>query len=229
MQIVAFVTNSAGGDESDSIYNPATLTVTNAPVGLIYSEAFPFVGPVAANYPISSVGWVEAVPSAPNALFQLTANTSEGAVFAYLGAELVIRAGLEWFRGHFAAGLLHQDLDASLGLLQRFWQLRESATPSSNNFMASSSERFASSSLRTIPLPGARATAQIPASSAAQASWRRLGSSGSLTFAVRAKKAARLPRRCCVEFGSHISGTACLRARNVEDALKFLEPPRSIT
>jgi len=87
MQIVAFVTNSAGGDESDSIYNPATLTVTNAPVGLIYSEAFPFVGPVAANYPISGIGWVEAVPSAPNALFQLTANTSEGAVFAYLGAE----------------------------------------------------------------------------------------------------------------------------------------------
>ena len=87
MQIVAFVTNSAGGDESDSIYNPATLTVTNAPVGLIYSEAFPFVGPVTGNYPISGIGWVEAVPSAPNALFQLTANTSEGAVFAYLGAE----------------------------------------------------------------------------------------------------------------------------------------------
>lgn len=85
MQIVAFVTNSAGSDESDSIYNAATLTVTNAPVGLIYSEAFPFVGPVAGNYPISSVGWVEAVPNAPNALFQATAQTSEGAVFAYLG------------------------------------------------------------------------------------------------------------------------------------------------
>jgi len=86
MQIVAFVTNTAGFDESDSIYNPATLTVTNPPVGLLYSEAFPFVGPAAGNYPISSVGWVEAVPSSPNALFQLTANTSAGAVFAYLGA-----------------------------------------------------------------------------------------------------------------------------------------------
>ncbi|MFZ0826332.1 MAG: hypothetical protein WAO02_02820 [Verrucomicrobiia bacterium] len=85
MQIVAFVTNSAGVDESDSIYGATTLTVTNPPVGLLYSEQFPFVGPVAGNYPISSVGWVEAVPSAPNALFQTTANTSEGAVFAYLG------------------------------------------------------------------------------------------------------------------------------------------------
>jgi hypothetical protein len=85
MQIVAFVTNSAGFDESDSIYGATTLTVTNPPVGLIYSEQFPFVGPLVANYPISSVGWVEAVPSAPNALFQTTANTSEGAVFAYLG------------------------------------------------------------------------------------------------------------------------------------------------
>jgi hypothetical protein len=85
LQIVAFVTNSAGFDESDNIFGPSTLTVTNAPVGLIYSEAFPFVGPAAGNYPISSVGWVEAVPSTPNALFQATTLTSEGAVFAFLG------------------------------------------------------------------------------------------------------------------------------------------------
>ena len=85
MQIVAFVTNAAGFDESDSIYGATPLTVTNPPVGLIYSEQFPFVGPLAANYPISSVGWVEAVPSAPNALFETTALTSAGAVFAFLG------------------------------------------------------------------------------------------------------------------------------------------------
>jgi hypothetical protein len=85
MQIVAFVTNSAGFDQSDSIYFATTLTVTNPPVGLIYSEQFPFVGPLVANYPISSIGWVEAVPSAPNALFQTAALTSGGAVFAYLG------------------------------------------------------------------------------------------------------------------------------------------------
>lgn len=85
MQVVAFVTNSAGFDESDSIYGPTPLTVTNPAVGLIYYEAFPFTGPLGGNYPISSVGWVEAVPNAPNALFQATAQTSQGAVFAYLG------------------------------------------------------------------------------------------------------------------------------------------------
>jgi hypothetical protein len=85
MQIVAFVTNSAGFDESDTTYGATTLTVTNPPVGLLYSEAFPFVGPVVANYPISGVGWVEAVVNAPNALFETVAQTSEGAVFAYYG------------------------------------------------------------------------------------------------------------------------------------------------
>jgi hypothetical protein len=86
MQIVAFVTNSVGFDESDSIFNPTTLTVTNPPVGLLYSEAFSFVGPLAGNYPISSVGWVEAVSGAPNALFRTGgAGTSGGAVFAYFG------------------------------------------------------------------------------------------------------------------------------------------------
>ena len=86
MSVVAFVTNSAGRDESDSVFPAATLTVTNPFVGDIYSEAFPFVGPVAGNYPISGVGWTEAVPNAPNALFQVTANTSQGAVFAFLGS-----------------------------------------------------------------------------------------------------------------------------------------------
>jgi hypothetical protein len=38
------------------------------------------------NYPISSIGWVEAVPGVPNALFQASAFTSEGAIFAYLGS-----------------------------------------------------------------------------------------------------------------------------------------------
>lgn len=86
MSIVAYVTNTAGSDYSDSIYPVAVLTVTNAPVGDIYSEAFPFVGPVSGNYPISSIGWVEAVLNVPNALYQVNANSSQGAVFAYLGS-----------------------------------------------------------------------------------------------------------------------------------------------
>lgn len=86
MTIVAYVTNAAGSDESDSVYPAAVLTVTNASVGYIYSEAFPFVGPVGGNYPISGAGWVEAVSGVPNSLYQIAQNSSQGAVFAYLGS-----------------------------------------------------------------------------------------------------------------------------------------------
>jgi hypothetical protein len=79
--IVAFVTNSAGSDESDN-YFPVALTVTNPAIGLIYSEQFPFVGPVVNNYPVSGVGWVETVPFAPNALYQTTPEEGFGAVAA---------------------------------------------------------------------------------------------------------------------------------------------------
>jgi hypothetical protein len=85
MQVVAYVTNPYGSDNSAANFGATTLTVTNPPVGLLYSENFPFVGPVAQNYPISSIGWVESVPGTPNALYQQMGNTSQGAVFAYLG------------------------------------------------------------------------------------------------------------------------------------------------
>lgn len=87
MVIIAYVTNSAGSDYSQSTLSYiTTLNVTNPAVGVIYDEAFPFVGPVAGNYPISSVGWVEAAPSAPNALYEVTPLTTQGAVFAFLGS-----------------------------------------------------------------------------------------------------------------------------------------------
>jgi len=85
MQIVAFVTNSAGSDNSAVNFGPTTLSVVNPPVGLIYTEAFPFVGPTVANYPIGSIGWVQANPSPQNVLFQTTTLASSGAVFAFLG------------------------------------------------------------------------------------------------------------------------------------------------
>ncbi|HUA65012.1 MAG TPA: immunoglobulin domain-containing protein [Alphaproteobacteria bacterium] len=87
ISVVAFVTNAAGTDESDNNYEAATLTVTNEQVGFIYSEEFPFVGPIGGNYPVSSVGWTEAAPNGyPNALYQVNQNSSQGAVFAYLGS-----------------------------------------------------------------------------------------------------------------------------------------------
>jgi len=81
--IVAYVTNSVGVDQSDN-YFPVSLTVTNPSIGLIYSETFPFVGPLAGNFPISSAGWAEAVPNVPNTLYQIIGG--DGAVFAFLGS-----------------------------------------------------------------------------------------------------------------------------------------------
>lgn len=92
MQIIAYVTNSFGnGDESDTFTgNPTILTVTNPPVGQIYLEQFPFVGPVTGNYPISSVGWTEAVSGTPFTVFRRgtagTTSQGDGAVFAFLGS-----------------------------------------------------------------------------------------------------------------------------------------------
>jgi hypothetical protein len=95
MAIVAFVTNSAGTDESDSGLNgnpgnPTMLTVTNGPVGEIYLDQFPFIGPVIADYPIGSVGWGEAVSGTPFPVFQRgtpqTTSQGDGAVFAFFGS-----------------------------------------------------------------------------------------------------------------------------------------------
>ncbi|HTV62422.1 MAG TPA: immunoglobulin domain-containing protein, partial [Verrucomicrobiae bacterium] len=86
MYIDVVVSNSAGTYDVGQNWEYATVTVTNPPVGLIYSEGFPFVGPAAGNYPISSVGWTEAVLNSPNALYQVTSETSQGAVFAYYGS-----------------------------------------------------------------------------------------------------------------------------------------------
>jgi hypothetical protein len=78
--VVAYVTNSAGFDQSD-LYVGTSLTVENPPVGHIYSETFPFVGPIAGNYPITDAGWTEAVANTPNTLYQNLG--SDGAVFAF--------------------------------------------------------------------------------------------------------------------------------------------------
>ncbi len=81
--VIAYVTNDYGWDESDN-WGGTTLTVVNPPIGTIYTEAFPFVGPVAANnYPIGSVGWSEAVNSGPWSLFNNPPPDGAGAVFAY--------------------------------------------------------------------------------------------------------------------------------------------------
>lgn len=88
-QVIAWVTNSVGVD--DSLNSPnggggvdTELIVTNADVGVIYSETFPFVGPLPGNFSIATEGWSEAVPSSPFPLFQRIG--SDGAGFAFLGS-----------------------------------------------------------------------------------------------------------------------------------------------
>jgi hypothetical protein len=82
--IIAYVANSAGTDHSD-LYFPVSLFVTNAPVGQLYLESFPYVGPT-GNRPITGAGWVQAMPASANTLFERTTFTGEGAVFAFLGS-----------------------------------------------------------------------------------------------------------------------------------------------
>ncbi len=91
LPIVAFVTNSANFDRSDSVFGPTLVTVTNPPVGDIYLEQFPFTGPPAGNKSLSgTVGWTEAVPNNPNVIFQSQAQTSEGTPFAFLGTPATV-------------------------------------------------------------------------------------------------------------------------------------------
>lgn len=79
-QYTLIVSNSAGTDSSAN-YLTTVLTVNSLPTNLLYSEAFPFVGPVAGNYSVSTVGWTAAIPDSPGRLFQT--GGGDGAVYNY--------------------------------------------------------------------------------------------------------------------------------------------------
>ncbi len=81
--VVAIVTNSVGSDRSDN-YFPMSLFVTNAPIGQLYFEHFPYVGP-SGNQAISLDGWAEGVSGQPNTVFESVNLTGEGAAFAFQG------------------------------------------------------------------------------------------------------------------------------------------------
>lgn len=79
-QYSVIVSNGAGTDSSAS-YLMTVLTVNDPPVGLLYLESFPFVGPGLGNYPLSVVGWQNAIPNNPDRLFQNAGG--DGAGYAY--------------------------------------------------------------------------------------------------------------------------------------------------
>lgn len=76
-QYSLIASNSAG---SVSSANDVTtiLTVNDLPTGLLYSESFPYLGPL-GNFPITSVGWAAAIPDAPTRLYQTGAGA--GAIY----------------------------------------------------------------------------------------------------------------------------------------------------
>ncbi len=75
------VSNSVGTDDSLN-YAISILTVNSVPPGLLYAEMLPYVGPTAAqNYPMGLVGWGNAIPDAPNRLYQNS--SGDGAAYAY--------------------------------------------------------------------------------------------------------------------------------------------------
>jgi hypothetical protein len=93
VDVAAFVQNAQGTDESDSgsYYGAAgsTLTVTNAPIGTIYSESFPFINPSGTgNYPVAQDGWTEAFYQTPVSLYDTS--EGDGAVFVYNGSPITV-------------------------------------------------------------------------------------------------------------------------------------------
>ena len=79
-QYSVIVSNSAGTDNSAN-YVTTLLTVNDPPVGLLYAETFPYVGPGSGGGPVSLVGWGNAIPNNPDRLFQIV--SGEGAAYAY--------------------------------------------------------------------------------------------------------------------------------------------------
>jgi hypothetical protein len=57
------------------------LTVNDPPVGLVYAESFPYVGPGTGGFPLSVIGWQNSIPNYPDRLFQNAGG--DGAGYAY--------------------------------------------------------------------------------------------------------------------------------------------------
>lgn len=90
--VIAYVTNSAGYDESDTYYGAqgTTLTVQNPAVGLIYNESFPWIYPATTgNYSIGPDGWTEAFYQSPVSLYNNN-GAGDGAVFVYSGTPVSV-------------------------------------------------------------------------------------------------------------------------------------------
>lgn len=91
--VVALVSNSQGTDNSDSYFGvgSTTLTVINPPIGLLYSESFPWLNPStsAGSEPVSGVGWTEAFVNSPNSIYN-NGGAGDGAVSVTNGTPITV-------------------------------------------------------------------------------------------------------------------------------------------
>jgi hypothetical protein len=115
VDVVAFVHNSQGSDESDSdnYYGPGitTMTVNNPAIGTIYDETFPWLNPaITGNYSIALDGWTEAFYQSPASLFNEN-DAGDGAVFVYNGSAIRVAYYTDTFLDTNQSGLPFPNID----------------------------------------------------------------------------------------------------------------------
>jgi len=85
--VYSVIVSNASGTVDSSVYVTSGLLVNAVPADVLYAETFPYVGPLppGATYPLSTVGWANAIPTGPNRLFALD-YAGNGAGYAYEGS-----------------------------------------------------------------------------------------------------------------------------------------------
>jgi len=85
--VYSVIVSNASGTVDSTINVISGLYVNTAPSDLLYAETFPYVGPLppGGTYPLSTIGWANAIPDSPNRLFALD-YAGDGAGFAYEGS-----------------------------------------------------------------------------------------------------------------------------------------------
>ncbi|HTY89366.1 MAG TPA: hypothetical protein VMB80_18095 [Candidatus Acidoferrum sp.] len=78
--VYSVIVSNAVGTVNSEVYVTSGLTVNAVPAGVLYAETFPYVGPV-GGWPLSVVGWANAIPDNPDRLYQNAAG--DGAGYAY--------------------------------------------------------------------------------------------------------------------------------------------------
>jgi hypothetical protein len=186
--VVAFVHNGQGTDESDSgaYFGPGstTLTVNNPTIGTIYDETFPFIAPSASgNYAVSQDGWVEAYTQTPASLYDTTGSSGDGAVFVYSGSAITVAYYADTLSDTNQAGLPFPNIDpkgytpgslqfgvdleggGGSGNVTTYWAVAMTPKPGVTNWYCSSTP---------LPAPGGSFVTDTLTFTTAASSWNNL-------------------------------------------------------